>query len=1019
VREAPFTITEELVSSSPLIKWAHACLSGFNKIYWKPNILDNKIVPQHQVQLDKLWKQAINHGLRARRVLESTITLCGLQTPGFHNLDLSTQSWKKCLNTFQEKYVYLWFLGLATSFMKFHTACFFTRVCPDATNERPKVPFASKLFDKPGLFLTGIGFVFLRFLESRGDPQVGSTFLHLKRGLPPVHPFELQQATSDWYKLLTKPAGCILRGDEFNLPDSFNYPRDLTEFKNLGKGQKRLILMNECRRTVRELFDHHPLNKTNLGNLKVPSQSSHVEFSRFKGGAFMNIWQDYRKTRSSVDYQRIYNQDFSLERESDCHGRKKVDQLLMSLRLQKSNDPLCHAGMEYCGYSVYPKQYSSSTPLPERKSEFNYVSSDSRISFTPYQYLLWFADHSGLECRQCHVSWLADLIGHCINNCERSSEVSPVALPEPLKVRLISKGPTYRYFLGSTLQNWMWSVLREHPTFKLIGEPCTSEFLDSRLGLLGPGELFLSGDYKSATDLLDPSMSLACCDELSLLGSLGDFWSDILSVGLVGSTLVEPADLGKEIVYGDNPRFFEFNRTDDKLIQTWGQLMGSPMSFPILCLVNASINRYFYELSTTSYHRINGYTLDTSTSLDGLCCRIPKLLRYRLDQVPMLINGDDILMKMKGAYYDEWKEFVNLAGLVPSIGKNYLSNKYVIINSTLFTYSVSDLGNANFVTRPYFNTGLLHPQWNDRCGIDSDIFSLDPCCWDLGRVSYDLVKGHNPVIQDRMMSIFLGDPLVRELLRKVPAGVSYYVSKTLGGVGLFPTRENLLTCEQLGYYTRIATTRGEFAPNCPVTTVKQYHTCNIYGEVEHEVIGEDWNYETSYPGPGTNQLLEAYQFGDCAELWFENLKYCVWQKEHPRLLNGESAKRLGFEASCIAPHSTGLFRSHSCPYPERLLCNFPWRKQTLCVYDRRGDVTFESFRGLVKETGTEERPESTDSGSVISPVLEHEEDRSFSDFTSHRKPIDVVDDDSDLENMSSDPAFVRIIDKIFQDLIGA
>jgi len=411
--------------------------------------------------------------------------------------------------------------------------------------------------------------------------------------------------------------------------------------------------------------------------------------------------------------------------------------------------------------------------------------------------------------------------------------------------------------------------------------------------------------------------------------------------------------------------------------------MGSPLSFPILCIINAAVNRLFYELSESSYSQ-------ETFKIKGCNCKIvsryerkskcPYHHRFRLDQVPMLINGDDVLLRMKGKYYASWKEFVNEAGLVPSIGKNYLSKAYVIINSTLFEYGTSDCTlSPNFQKRPYFNMGLVHPQWNERSSLGGDQLSLEPEVADLGTVSYDMCKGFDYSLQDRMMSIFIGDPVVKGLLKSVPSGVSYFVSKTLGGCGLKSTRDGLLTSEQRGYYTRVATTRGELAPLVKDPKMILDKLQNIYDSVEGDVVSEDWNLDSSYPGPCNGLLLQTYFLENCVDLCFDNFKKDQLATHKPAFLNGDPVKRTKY-LEIPSPISTGLFRAHPCPYPEHLLFQFPWRRQQLVVYPAVENVDFNWFRDVGLEVYPQVRntmePVEDDLGSYLKSVeVEYDNDR--------------------------------------------
>jgi len=153
-------------------------------------------------------------------------------------------------------------------------------------------------------------------------------------------------------------------------------------------------------------------------------------------------------------------------------------------------------------------------------------------------------------------------------------KVTLVAIAEALKVRVISKGPVCTYTSLKPLQVWLWRTLKNHPSgvFQLIGEEITDEYLCSQLGELREDEGFLSGDYKAATDNLDPEFSERAVKEINKYIKVKELHSLFLGA-LTGHLIQNP----------DHP--------DEFSGQTWGQLMGSIVSFPILCVINAAICR--------------------------------------------------------------------------------------------------------------------------------------------------------------------------------------------------------------------------------------------------------------------------------------------------------------------------------------------------------------------------------------------------------------------------------------------
>jgi hypothetical protein len=234
---------------------------------------------------------------------------------------------------------------------------------------------------------------------------------------------------------------------------------------------------------------------------------------------------------------------------------------------------------------------------------------------------------------------------------------------EPFKLRVISAGEAEQYAKLHLYQNSLWSLLAKIPTFSLIGQPLTEKHIRrwwrTARTLFGSKALALAGDYSAATDNLNPNLSRAAMDALIDEGAREDY--DLLIAGLTGH-IIDPDHTGKHPAQvGD--------------AQQWGQLMGSPVSFPILCIVNAAVCRAVTE-------KLSGRRLD-------------------LSEAGILVNGDDCLVPLsKPEDYEYWRGFVEAAGLKPSPGKCFVSSRFAQLNSA--TYA----GDGGRLV-PFLRTNLL------------------------------------------------------------------------------------------------------------------------------------------------------------------------------------------------------------------------------------------------------------------------------------------------------------------------
>jgi hypothetical protein len=143
-----------------------------------------------------------------------------------------------------------------------------------------------------------------------------------------------------------------------------------------------------------------------------------------------------------------------------------------------------------------------------------------------------------------------------------------------------------------------------------------------------PGEVYVSGDYESATDNLNTEV------QEFILRKVLDQASYVPS-GIQGTAL-------------SSLRMLLQNKV--KVVeQSRGQLMGNLLSFPLLCLVNYLAFKFF--------------------------------IRRR---VPVRINGDDIVFRATAEESKVWMEGVGRSGLVLSKGKTLVDSRFFSLNSRFF-----------------------------------------------------------------------------------------------------------------------------------------------------------------------------------------------------------------------------------------------------------------------------------------------------------------------------------------------
>jgi hypothetical protein len=148
------------------------------------------------------------------------------------------------------------------------------------------------------------------------------------------------------------------------------------------------------------------------------------------------------------------------------------------------------------------------------------------------------------------------------------------------------------------------------------------------------GELFVSGDYESATDNLNSEVQ-----------------KEILRLVLQNARHV-PSGVVVDAMksFSLDLRYSSEGEPPCEGTQRRGQMMGNLLSFPLLCLVN--------------YLTFRWLTMDPS--------------------IPVKINGDDIVFRARPEVANRWMNGVSASGLVLSRGKTLLNRRYFTLNSLLF-----------------------------------------------------------------------------------------------------------------------------------------------------------------------------------------------------------------------------------------------------------------------------------------------------------------------------------------------
>jgi hypothetical protein len=262
-----------------------------------------------------------------------------------------------------------------------------------------------------------------------------------------------------------------------------------------------------------------------------------------------------------------------------------------------------------------------------------------------------------------------------------------VPVKEPLKVRIITAMNALFAVLAQPIQARLWTHLRRYPCFALIGEQISTRVLNE-LGArsLAAGEPptwgLASADYSAATDSLDIEATRVVFESALSALKLAPEFHDALRAALYEQHLIYPD------IYA-------------RAKQHNGQLMGSVLSFPILCALN------LYTYVEAKYPGLDDHSFG-------------RLLRTRgfFSKLACLVNGDDLLFRSDvplqasqlpardlkdPSLYRRWLLTSSSVGFRPSQGKNFIHPTYGTVNSVplrqIVTYTPSSefLRTANWV----------------------------------------------------------------------------------------------------------------------------------------------------------------------------------------------------------------------------------------------------------------------------------------------------------------------------------
>jgi hypothetical protein len=336
-------------------------------------------------------------------------------------------------------------------------------------------------------------------------------------------------------------------------------------------------------------------------------------------------------------------------------------------------------------------------------------------------------------------------------------DVLHTSILEPFKVRHITRSAPLIQRSLHDLQKFLHSAMATIPCFGLLRETRNQDLVDLANRVIAPhvktGHSFVSGDYSASTDNLNPRVSRVVVD--SLVRSLG---------------------LSKRVAYLFHAALTGHRYRGEP--QTWGQLMGSVVSFPVLCIANLSLTLAAIALS------------------EG-----PR----PVEDCGVLINGDDIGFSADGRTRAMWRVVTTAGGLAQSVGKNYVHRNFLQLNSKTMYFDRASLRSESAPFRPregsdstlpgHRDLGLFSLLWGPQIAVlapppssarlGSSGSSFREWLEEVPGLQQRFVEGSKGPQRSSLLRLFLRCQ-ASNLARLLPFSdtINWFVPRPLGGFGL-------------------------------------------------------------------------------------------------------------------------------------------------------------------------------------------------------------------------------------------
>jgi hypothetical protein len=317
-------------------------------------------------------------------------------------------------------------------------------------------------------------------------------------------------------------------------------------------------------------------------------------------------------------------------------------------------------------------------------------------------------------------------------NYRNPFDVNVQAIPEPGKFRIITKGDGYLYTALQPFQGVMLDCWKKSVYSTMLHDDLTSRVREIDSQMAGENYLWCSVDYEAATDLLKRDATAAAFGPLYGKSPQSDMaFQSLFGEGWAHYPVEYKTKPNGKLV---KPRVIEWQRESVRICE--GQLMGHPLSFPLLCVINlacyfCAIDRWIKDAEfclgvdpiilkslgrkyPQMAHRVRrvqclrkaaGFPYMVAD--DEVLSALKEIDRRREVGKKMkgnaIVNGDDMLFKCERSFYPFFVGASSDAGFKMLVGKQYLLEDCAMINSQVFFRD----GTSKMIRKGYLNMKLV------------------------------------------------------------------------------------------------------------------------------------------------------------------------------------------------------------------------------------------------------------------------------------------------------------------------